>query len=570
MKASKRVITFREIRGASMLTRPMSVWDGFIYNFLSMGVIFPWAIIFGPGQCPGAYLQWSIAIALLAQLPISLAYSFLATLLPVNGGDYVYQTRAFGKLGFVSVMSGFVLWILLWVALSGWLFACAGLAPLFLSLGIAFDVPSLTSFAVFLQGKQGVCIVSCLLVLGTVLVLLRGLRLYARIQRVLFALTLFSIFTVIWVLHSHRASFDWELDSFVKGLVGHLGDAVPAWVGQHSRFAEAVHQVADEPRSLLPSWLATSSWLATFGVVPMFWTSLQWATFSVEQNTEISLADRFATQFFMLFGSAVLVAILLIVVVSCEEAAVPGSFMIDASRAYMHLDDNENFLRNILQPFPSVLAMAVAKSSLAKIIIALGFLANAFQITCNCFIGVSRILLAMGGDRMLPTRMDLNSASTDRRAYARVLWLYFFLSLPVIVLYSFADHRIRDSASAAVTLACGYVFVGSCLAATRIPSERLRNFWMCSEIYNVPARVIVSVGYVGAACGLIMVLANLILPIPGSASNIPLAIVVALVLMISYAAYLFARSRRREVETRLGIVPAEMPLKESASDHEAL
>ncbi len=40
-----------------------------------------------------------------------------------------------GGIGFTLVFSGFVIWILQWVALSGWLLATLGFAPLFLGLG---------------------------------------------------------------------------------------------------------------------------------------------------------------------------------------------------------------------------------------------------------------------------------------------------------------------------------------------------------------------------------------------------------------------------------------------------
>jgi len=74
--------------------------------------------------------------AILFQLPITLAISFLASAMPRSGGDYVFQSRVLGgAVGFPVVMSGFVIWILQWVALAGWLQANLGLAPLFMGLG---------------------------------------------------------------------------------------------------------------------------------------------------------------------------------------------------------------------------------------------------------------------------------------------------------------------------------------------------------------------------------------------------------------------------------------------------
>src|SRR6266478_4285973 len=154
MSAAKS-FSFRQVRNVSGFVRPMSVRDAFIYNFLTMGVIFPWAYLWGPASFPGSSLVLGISLTFLAQLPISLAYCFLATVLPVSGGDYIFQTRAFGKWGFVIVMSGFVLWILQWVALSGWLFATLGLAPWLMSVGVLTHSPHFSAFGIAVQSPAG-------------------------------------------------------------------------------------------------------------------------------------------------------------------------------------------------------------------------------------------------------------------------------------------------------------------------------------------------------------------------------------------------------------------------------
>ena len=73
---------------------------------------------------------------MLVEIPIAYVYVWLSTALPRSGGDYVFQSRVFGGgTAFTVVMSGFVIWILQWVALSGWLVSYLGFAPLFLGLG---------------------------------------------------------------------------------------------------------------------------------------------------------------------------------------------------------------------------------------------------------------------------------------------------------------------------------------------------------------------------------------------------------------------------------------------------
>ena len=51
------------------------------------------------------------------------------------------------------------------------------------------------------------------------------------------------------------------------------------------------------------------------------------------------------------------------------------------------------FVRNVLQPFPNALAIASSQGYGIAIVIALGFLANTFQVICNSFIGMAKIIV---------------------------------------------------------------------------------------------------------------------------------------------------------------------------------
>src|SRR6266511_3569586 len=75
-------------RRASGLGRVMSPYSAFVYNILTMGVIFPWTYLWAPTAFQGSNLVLGIAFAFLFELPIALAYTWLATALPRSGGDY--------------------------------------------------------------------------------------------------------------------------------------------------------------------------------------------------------------------------------------------------------------------------------------------------------------------------------------------------------------------------------------------------------------------------------------------------------------------------------------------------
>src|SRR6266498_2923732 len=169
-------------RRASGLVRVMSPYSAFVYNILTMGVIFPWTYLWAPTAFQGSNLVLGIAFAFLFELPIALAYTWLATALPRSGGDYVFQSRVFGGgFGFTVVFAFFVVWILQWVALSGWLLAALGIAPTFLGLGVTTDNAVLTTITWGAATNSSIIISLANAAIALVL-LVSGFRNYVRFQ----------------------------------------------------------------------------------------------------------------------------------------------------------------------------------------------------------------------------------------------------------------------------------------------------------------------------------------------------------------------------------------------------
>jgi amino acid transporter len=78
---------------------------------------------------------------------------------------------------------------------------------------------------------------------------------------------------------------------------------------------------------------------------------------------------------------------------------------------------------------------------------------------------MTRILVGMSLDRTLPAWVS--KISPRFRSPANAHWLYLVLSIPVIIGYNYWGQW--TSMTLGVTLACGYVFVISCLAAALLP-----------------------------------------------------------------------------------------------------
>ncbi len=309
-------------RKASGLVRVMSPYSAFVYNILTMGLIFPWTYLWAPGALPGGKLVWGILLAMVIEIPIAFVYVWLSTALPRSGGDYVFQSRVFGGgAAFTVVMSGFVIWILQWVGLSGWLVSYLGFAPLFLGLGATLGSGSLSTIGLWFTTPWGIIIVSILNALVSLVLLVSGFKNYVRFQHVIFWGTILCFATVFIVLFATPASqFVTRLDKFAVSVGG-----APNW------YDAAVAAATKAGIDLHPPF----SLLATLLVAPIAWTSLQWCTYSAEQNGEIKDARSFQSQTFIIVGSLIATGLLLaLLAVGLERVAPPDFLRLAASSFY--------------------------------------------------------------------------------------------------------------------------------------------------------------------------------------------------------------------------------------------
>ena len=466
-------------RKASGLVRVMSPYSAFIYNILTMGLIFPWTYLWAPGALPGGKLVWGILIAMVIEIPIAFVYVWLSTALPRSGGDYVFQSRVFGGgLAFTIVMSGFVIWILQWVALSGWLVSYLGFAPLFLGLGATLNIPSLASLGIWFTTPIGIIIVSILGAAIALVLLVSGFKHYVRFQHVMFWGTLLCFATVFIVLFVTPASeFVARLDKFVLAVGGGA-----------SFYETAVAAVQKAGINLHPPF----SMLATLLIAPIAWTSLQWATYSAEQNGEIKDARSFKSQTFVMVGSLIATGLLLALLAVGIERVAPPEFLTVAGAGYWNGVAASNITVGGygFNLWPPLIAIALTGSPIVVVIIALGYLLNGFQIFCNCYIGMTRIMVAMSLDRLLPEWFSKVDERFHTPVNAHIA--YFIASIPVIVGYNLVTQPFTWTAlTLGVTFGCGYVFIFTCLAGALLP-------YRAKEVYDASpgAKYQVS-GYVG-------------------------------------------------------------------------
>ena len=471
-------------RKASGLVRVMSPYSAFVYNILTMGLIFPWTYLWAPGALPGGKLVWGILLAMIIEIPVALAYVWLSTALPRSGGDYVFESRVFGGgTAFTVVMSGYVIWILQWVALSGWLLSYLGFAPLFLGLGATTGNPALSELWVWFTSSTGIIVVSILNALIAMLILVSGFKNYVRFQWVMWYVVIAAFVVMFGVLFLTPASqFVERLNAFAL-----------ASGGGANFYQTATAAVEAAGINLNPPF----SLLFTLLVAPIAWTSLQWATYSAQQNGEIKDARSFKSQAFIIVGSLIVTGLLLALLAVGLERLAGSQFLYVAGAGYWSLIPEATIGGFYL--WPNIIAVAMVASPIIVLIIGAGYLLNSHQIVHNCYIGMTRVMVAMSLDRLLPESVSKVSERYHTPVNAHVI--YFLASIPVIFAYNLVPGWV--GLTLGVTFACGYVFIITCLAGALLP-------YRAKQVYDASpgAKYTVS-GFVAALFALLGVVAFL-------------------------------------------------------------
>ena len=333
------------------------------------------------------------------------------------------------------------------------------------------------------------------------LLLVSGFKNYVKVQYVMFYGILVAFATTLIVLFSTPvAEFAARLNAFAAASGGAAN-----WYETAREAVVAAGIDLNPPFSLL----------ATLLVAPIAWTSVQWATSSAEQNGEIKEARSFKNQVFILVGSLIVTGILLALLAWAFERAGGTEFLYIAGAGFWSLIPEASISGFNL--WPNILAIALTASPLVVILIAIGYILNSFQIVNNCYIGVTRIMVAMSLDRLLPAWVSKVNERLHTPVNAHLI--YFLASIPVIWAYNKVGGWI--GLALGVTFACGSVFAASSLAGALLP-------YTAKEVYeaspgakyklgNIPWVTIL--GGIGAVFGFAMVLAFLFAPQLGVLGN---------------------------------------------------
>ncbi len=438
------------LRQSTGLVRLMGSRQAMVYNAMITGIIvisglsFLWI----PYAFPGANIWLSFVISGLFAVPMIGAYAMLAVSMARSGGDYVFQSRLLHPLVACALcLSGYVIWMAFWENLDGYFMSVFALSPVAAMVGTNVGAHWLLSFATWATTPWGLTVVTLVCFIPTLWVLIRGARLYLRVQPFLWGLTLISFF-VMWILllsHSH-AGFISAFNSYVERSSGTKN--------YYAKVLAAAHAAGFQRTGLNAS--------DTIGAVAIIWTGIAWTMWSVVNAGEVKSATRLRSVSVSMQGALGLNVLLLALTAVFFVHTVGLTFLQAIGYLYFVNPAALSSLPTI--PFFGLLTSVFTSNIVVLLLIGIGFIANGIQILFGVAWGGSRIMLAMAFDRLLPERLgDVNPRT---HTPVKALLAFFGMAVIWVLLY---NHTVVAKYTLAVTLASIFVYLGTMCAAAVFP-----------------------------------------------------------------------------------------------------
>jgi amino acid transporter len=431
------VLRFRRV------AQPPRVWgplDAFLYNVMTTNIV----VLFGVLLLAGASFYFPVGSLVVAVLIVggfclaeALVYAFLVSSMPRNGGDYVFQSRLVSKwLSAPLTLTGVVVGGAVWMAIAGWFASRVAIGPFLVMAGRALDTTILVTAGGRVMSPWGVVALGVAATLWSALLNTLGLRVYARLQRLLVAAGLSALVVLAVYFALTRANVN---QSAYSGLLSHAYDIGFRRSGHESGLAATIR--------LLP--------IAAFGLIYPGWTAFQ--------AGELRQASSLRSQSLTIVGAKV-VSILFALGLLTLPVYHVGEELLGAA-AYLAIHDPTAFwvLVPRLLGVPEAPWLAWVTAASAAVVINTWF----WIWVPNHALAASRVLLAMSWDRMLPR--SLGNLDTRQEAPTRAILAFSVISLIVVMLFPYLGiwNLVIDA-----TLLSLVMFGGTCVAAASAPFFR--------------------------------------------------------------------------------------------------
>jgi amino acid transporter len=401
---------------------------------------------------PGSNLWLAVLICGTLCIPEALVYAQLTSVMPRSGGDYVFQSRILGgAAATIFTMSGIVIAEIAGILLVTSVATGQVFAPFFTLIGAYYHSHGLVSIGTWLGGKTGFIVAGFVILLWIAFINYRGLRIYGLVQRWVFAVAALGLVTIfVIMLIASRGDFVNGLNSFMV---------------QHFGVKDAYHSVI-RAGSLHAGFSFSATMYAT--VLAAF--AFIFPAWGVMQAGEIKRAGAGKTNVYSIVGAEIICIVIAMVALLLMLRLIGSNFLVAAGNLSVN---NPSHYPLPVSPFFGFFASLINASPLLAWVVFVTSFAWMFMWLPNLMVAITRVLLAMSLDRVLPEwvgRVSPRSASPVNAILVTVVACGVLL-----VVYVFVSNLI--------TLVASFVLLTiTCFAATMVAGGAMP--WVRRDLYE--------------------------------------------------------------------------------------
>ena len=423
---SQRQVFVREATG---LVREISPYQLMFFNFLTAPIVstIMFSLNWNPNYFPGFDFNTGLLIFTLLAIPMYLTYAVVYTAFPKTGTDYVFQSRILNPgVGFSATFAAWVFFQFWYVSFNGITIVETFLMPWLFRIAQATSNPGYIGLANTLNQPNSLAALSFIMVIVAGLIVMGGIRIYLRLQTVLFVFALAAVLALLALLATtSNAAFITNVNSNLSSMIQTNSTSV---------YNTVINTAQSEGYSLSPA----VTMYATIGSMFTPWTfALEWTVFgNLGLCGEMKTANQFKTQAFTMLGALFLVVLGLFAAYNLFIGMTGQTFWNAASILAWNADPLFKNLPALFYSQPASYVLLYGTSNLVlgtvwAIGAALAITATNFTIYMLC----SRMLFAQTFDRLFPAKLAYITERSRTPVYIMIVMIVTAAAWTYGVLY---------------------------------------------------------------------------------------------------------------------------------------
>jgi len=386
-----------------------------IFNFLTAPIVttLMWSLNWNPNMFPGFDFNTGLLIIALLAVPMYLTYCIVYTAFPKTGTDYVFQSRVLSPgIGFSATFAAWVFFQFWYISLNGISIVEMFLVPWLFAIAQGTNNAGYVALANALATTNSMAILSFVAVIAAGLIVMGGIRMYLKIQSVLFCFAAAAVIALLVLLAStSNSAFASNLSSNLSGLIG-----------SSDVYNKIIGTAQGEGINLSP----TVTLYASIGAMITPWTfALEWTVFgNLGLCGEMKTANQFKTQAITMLGALALVVVGLFAAWNLFIGMTGQSFWYAAATLAWNSDPLFGKLPALVYSMPASFFLLYGTNDLALATVwAIGGAITIFATNFTIYMLVSRMLFAQTFDRLFPARLAYITERSRTPVYIMIVMI---------------------------------------------------------------------------------------------------------------------------------------------------